>query len=145
MAEHARRHFAGYEPEITAFKSAMEAALAAGADGWWMLPEAGLPPATFVDSGTASIFTICAPTTATLPPAPDYVVQFGDGVMEHFEAALASAVRKVPGAIADAIPAKPATWPKGVAARNAARAVVLAAATRVKDALEARVVEDSKV
>lgn len=137
MAEHARRHYAGYEPEITAFKTAMEAALAASGHGWWMLPAPGEPPSAIADNGTVSLFSVCAPADATLLPVPDFILQFPDGVMDRFEGALASGLRKLPGAIADAIPTKPATWPKGVAARNAARAVVLAAATRVKDAMAA--------
>lgn len=132
MATYERRHFAGYEPEITAYKATLEAALSS-VGGVWTLPGVGSPPSALTDTGTVSIFTVCVAQGTTLPARPDYVLEFPDGVMERFEGALASALAKFPTAIKTAIPTKPATWPKGAAALTAARNAVVAVATKVRD------------
>lgn len=136
MATYERRHFAGYEPEISAYKATVEAALPS-VSGFWLLPEAGAPPVSMTDTGTVSMFSVCVTAGTALPARPDYVLQFPDGVMERFEGALASAMAKMPAAIKTAIPAKPGAWPKGAAALNTARNAVLTVAAKVRDDLAA--------
>lgn len=144
MAEHARRHFVGFEPEISTFKAKVEAALIASGVGWWMWPIAEQPPVHIVQDDSVSAFMVCCPTDVLLPATGGYLASVPDNVMAEFEGGFASAARKLAAAAATG-PVKPASEPKTAPERTALRTAALAVVSAVKVGLSKTVVAEAVI
>lgn len=78
----------GWEPGISSYKAAVEAALIADGRSFWILPEMGKPPANLAEGVVLPRFAYGAAADFARPPVPEGVFPMASGTALALQAVL---------------------------------------------------------